>query len=210
MARGFLVSIEGGEGVGKTTQAGRVVDWLNAHGQEAIATREPGGSLGAERIRELFLSQEWPDYRTEIMLTMAARMDHNREIIEPHLRKGRWVVTDRFTDSMRAYQGKNPAAVRFMLSLLQLCQCPVPDHTIYLRMGVEKALARIAEKKGKNRYDNYDLAFHKQIADRFDYLAERNPKRMTVLRADDPIPTVTSKIIMTLSNAVFPLEFNNG
>ena len=141
--KGYLISIEGGEGVGKTTQVARVMDWLNNHGIEAVATREPGGSPGAEKIRDLFLSQEWRDYRTEIMLSMAARMDHYESTIRPKIQQGVWVVTDRFTDSMRAYQGTRAPAVRFILSLLDLCRCPMPDHTIYLRMDVEKALARI-------------------------------------------------------------------
>lgn len=189
--RGKLIAFEGTEGVGKTTQVKVLVEWLNEHGIEAIATREPGGSDGAEAIRKVFLDREWADHRTEIMLTMAARMDHLAETVKPALGKGTWVVSDRFTGSMRAYQGKTPKAVQFMISLLKLCDCPVPDLTILLQMDVETALERARKKFLLNRYDKYGLEFHRQIRERYNYLAERNPK-WEIVDAQDDIDVVST------------------
>jgi dTMP kinase len=198
-ARGKFVTFEGGEGAGKSTQVARLVAWLHGRGVTAIATREPGGSAGAEAIRELLVTGEpgrW-DGLTEALLISAARRDHVQRLIEPQLRRGVWVVSDRFFDSTLAYQGFGQGVARTHIAALQRAAVGelVPDLTLILDLPVEQAHARArARSGGLSRFERMDRAFHERIRQGFIEIAQAEPKRCTIIDAAADMDNVTQAV----------------
>lgn len=199
-----FISLEGGEGAGKSTQARALAAALGTRGIEAVVTREPGGSDGAEAIRALLLQgrvDRW-NARTEALLFAAARADHVATLIRPALAAGRWVICDRFLDSTRAYQGAaegvDDAAI---LALHDFgSQGLLPDRTFVLDVSVVQGTARAAERDGAgaDRFAARDAAFHDAVARGFRTIADREPDRVRLIDASGDAATVTGRLLAGL------------
>ncbi len=185
--QGRLITFEGGEGAGKTTQIGRLADRLSAAGITVELTREPGGTPGAEAIRELLVGgrpERWLPL-TELLLVLAARHDHLERRIRPALAAGRWVLCDRYTDSTKVYQGLAGGldlAQIERLHSLALAE-PRPDLTLLLDLPVSQGLSRRRQAALQNRFDAKSEAFHEQVRQGFLALAAAEPGRIQVIDA---------------------------
>lgn len=186
--RGRFITLEGGEGSGKSTQTGRLVEALMARGVEVVRTREPGGSPGAEDIRALALNgaaDRWSPM-TETLLMYASRSDHLERTIRPALARGAWVVCDRFADSSRAYQG---AGGGVDIDFIEAMDAAVvgdtqPDLTLIFDLPVELGLERALARGGADlRFESKGLAFHQRLRDGFRRIAESHPERCRVIDA---------------------------
>jgi dTMP kinase len=188
MARGFFITFEGGEGGGKSTQIRCLADRLAATGREVVATREPGGSPGAEAIRGLLVTgdpERWSPI-TETLLVYAARRDHIERVIAPALARGAVVLCDRFADSTRAYQGAGGGAPQGFIAVLeaQVLGPLRPDLTLILDLPVEMGLARAAGRGGaEGRFEAKGPAFHARLRAAFLAIAQAEPDRCTVIDA---------------------------
>jgi dTMP kinase len=187
MSRGRFITFEGGEGVGKSTQAGRLADALHERGIAAHCTREPGGSPGAEDIRQLLVTGEtgrW-DAMTEALLNFAARRDHLVTTVWPALERGTWVVSDRFADSTVAYQGYAHGLERAAIARLYALVVGnfAPDLTVILDAPVDLGLARAGARGGDDRYERMDVAFHERLRAGFLEIAQDEPGRCVVIDA---------------------------
>ncbi len=199
MTRGRFITFEGGEGTGKSTQVGRLVERLSTHGVEVVRTREPGGSPGAEAIRDLVVSgaaDRW-SARTELLLMYASRSDHLERTIRPALAAGRWVVCDRFADSSRAYQGAGGGAAKALIETLdrEIVGDDQPDLTLVfdlpVEIGLERALGRgVAE----TRFESKGLAFHHRLRDGFAAIAARDPERCRLIDATGTPDEVADRV----------------
>ena len=188
MPRGRFITLEGGEGAGKSTQAPLLVGALEGAGIAALGTREPGGSQGAEAIRRLLLEGEsarW-DAQQEVLLLVAARRDHVARLIEPALARGLWVVCDRFADSTLAYQGYGrnlPLADIDMLHRFALGGF-APDLTLILDLPVAIGHARAAARPAvADRFERLDPAFHDRLRQGFREIAAGDPDRCVLIDA---------------------------
>ena len=201
-ARGRFITLEGGEGAGKSTQCRRLAAALEAAGKTVVLTREPGGSEGAEAIRRLLVEGEtarW-DGIAELLMLYAARRDHVEKTIEPALRRGDWVVCDRFADSTMAYQGygfelgREPVETVHAVALGALA----PDLTLILDIAVEDGLARAgrrdAAQDASNRYERMDRGFHERLRQGFLDIARREPERCILIDADRDESSVAAAI----------------
>ena len=173
---GRFITFEGIDGSGKSTQSRRFVEKLRALGQDVILTREPGGSTGAEQIRELVLTGD-PDRwsaETELLLFTAARRDHLEKTIEPVLAAGRTIVCDRFADSTRVYQGATRGDLRAKVDALHALMIGrEPDMTFIIDMDPTIALERgLARKSGEDRFEDFGLGFQETL--RYGFLAIAN------------------------------------
>ena len=202
--RGRFITLEGGEGGGKSTQIRHLLPWLKEQGIDALATREPGGSPGAERIRELLVTghaDRWTPL-TEVLLHYAARQDHIRAVIEPTLAAGRWVVCDRFFDSTLAYQGYgHGVALDFIETLSRqiVGDSYRPDVTVILDLPPAEGLRRShARDNAERRYESMPIDFHERLRRGFLTIAEREPKRCVVIDASQAIDEVQSAIRLAI------------
>lgn len=197
--RGKFITLEGGEGVGKSTQAVMLVKYLAGCGIEAIATREVGGSPSAEEIRALWLSkgEGYWDPISEVLLIMAARREHISRKILPALDSCKWVVSDRFIDSTRAYQGigldigveKVDAIYREIAGDLW------PDLTLLLDAPVDVGLGRMAARKGEDdRYQQQKREFHEKLYNAYHDIAAREAKRFCIVDASVDADRVAKSI----------------
>lgn len=200
MARGYFITLEGGEGAGKSTQARRLALALAAAGVPVLRTREPGGAPGAERIRDLLLSPGSWDSLTEAMLHFAARREHVVRSIRPMLEAGAWVICDRFADSTLAYQGAGQGLA--FETWARLCDLTLeglqPDLTLILDLPVEAGLARAAARSTADRYEKLGADFHARIRAGFADIARREPTRCVVLDAARDAEAVYASITETL------------
>ncbi len=207
MARGRFITLEGGEGAGKSTQIRLLSDALAAAGVEVVATREPGGSDGAEAIRGLLVSGDTGRWsaRTEALLHTAARRDHLERTVWPALDAGRWVVCDRFFDSTMAYQGYGLGLGRDWVAALQTLALGDfrPDLTLILDLPAETGLARAASRRGaEDRYERMDVGFHKRLRDGFLDIAAREPERCVVVDADRAVEAVRAAVLDAVARLV--------
>ena len=199
MASGKFITLDGGEGTGKSTQVTLLAEGLRDAGKDVTVTREPGGAPGAEEIRTLLVEgavERW-DPMTEALLHVAARRQHLKETIQPALDAGRWVVCDRFADSTMAYQGYGLGLGRdAMAGLHQLAIGGMtPDLTVVLDLAVETGLARAAAKTGgEDRYERMDAEFHRRLRDGFLDIARREPERCVVIDAVGAVDAVRAAI----------------
>ncbi len=189
-SRGRFITFEGGEGAGKSTQVARLVARLKAHGIEAVATREPGGSPRAEALRAFILSGRAKPLGPvgEAVLFSAARADHVDVLIRPAIARGAWVVCDRFSDSTRAYQGAAGAADPALIEALQRVAIADmdPDMTILMDIAPEIGLARAEQRRGADGADRFEgegIAFHRALRRAFLDIAGRARKRIVVVDA---------------------------
>lgn len=205
MATGKFITFEGGEGGGKSTQLALLAKVLEDAGIEVLTTREPGGTPGAEEIRNLLVrgtTDRWPPV-AEALLHFAARVDHVEKTIQPALESGVWVLCDRFTDSTLAYQGGGHG---LGLDRIQTLKTDIlgdfaPDLTLILDITVEEGLARAFGRAGtEDRYERMDLGFHTRIRDTFLALAEAEPERCVVIDAAGSVDDVQREICATVSH----------
>jgi dTMP kinase len=197
---GRFITLEGGEGAGKSTQARLLADALTERGVAVLRTREPGGAPGAEVLRELLLggSVEW-SAPAETLLHFAARAEHIETTIRPALASGTWVVCDRFYDSTMAYQGYGQGADRAMIAALTRMLGVVPDVTLVLdvsdAVAVERQLKRGADA---DRYERLDALFHARVRQGFRDIAAAAPERCVLLPGDGSEADVHAAIITVL------------
>jgi dTMP kinase len=203
-APGRFITLEGGEGAGKSTQITRLKSWLEGRGCSVVATREPGGSPGAEMIRKLLVEgpvERW-DGTTEALLHFAARREHLRSTVWPALKRGAWVLSDRFADSTLAYQGYGHGVDRKIFE--QLYQVAVgafrPDLTLVLDLPIEAGLARAVARRGtETRYESLPPDFHARVRAGFLEIAAQDPRRCVVIDATGDIDTIAGAIARAVS-----------
>jgi len=198
MARGVFITFEGIDGSGKSSQARLLADNLQAAGHDTRLTREPGGSQGAEEIRRLLVEGD-PDRwsaETEILLFTAARRDHLEKTIEPALKAGKTVVSDRFADSTRVYQGAARAALRPMVDQLHSQMIGVePDLTFIIDMDPAAALSRgLARGSGEDRFEDLGLAFQEKLRTGFLALTKDFPDRCHVINGARNMDVIAAQI----------------
>ncbi len=204
MTRGKFITFEGGEGAGKTTQAILLAEALEKAGVETLQTREPGGTFGAEAIRDLVLkgtSDRWSGM-TELLLMYAARLDHVEKLIIPALERGVWVISDRFADSSLAYQGyaRGLGADRVKDVHEAVMGGFEPDLTILFDMDPVLAQKRVETRgEGLTRFDAESLDFHKTLRTAFLEIAEGNPNRVHTVDADGTRGNVQNQILFALT-----------
>jgi len=203
MFKGKFITIEGCEGTGKSTQI-KLLEKKLKRRIKIKATREPGGSFGAEDIRKLIFKskkQNWSPI-TEALLHISARSDHLEKLIKPNLQKGSWVICDRFRDSTIAYQGYGNG---LKLDVLEIMQDSIfnkfhADLTIILDMDAKKFLNRVKKRKsGIQKYEKMNINFHKKIRNGFLEIAKKNKKRCFVLNAEEDSIIVNKKILQIIN-----------
>jgi dTMP kinase len=190
MARGKFITLEGGEGAGKSTQARLLTERLRSAGHDVVLTREPGGTAFAEQVREFILASTTAGHGalSEALLFYAARADHLEKILRPALSAGRWVVCDRFSDSSRVYQSlAGDLPIETYVALEQIVVAPtVPDLTVILDIraedGLRRATARGADaQRAADPYEGRGLGFHEQLRKGFLEIAKSEPQRCVVI-----------------------------
>lgn len=201
MDRGVFISIEGGEGVGKSTQISALKQALEDHSISVLLTREPGGTDGAEAIRSLLLdgSDDRWGAGPEALLFAAARGDHVEKRIKPALAAGTWVISDRFIDSSRAYQGASLGLGDADVLELHRIGCGgfLPDRTLILDLNDEEAARRASVRdQGKaDRIGGRDAAFHAQVRRAFHHYANTEPNRVRLIDASGEPSAVTIRLL---------------
>jgi dTMP kinase len=199
MARAFFMTFEGGEGAGKSTQVARLCARLLRMGYDVVATREPGGSPGAERIRDLLVRGEadrWSPV-TETLLMYAARRDHIERVIRPALARGATVICDRFIDSTRAYQGAGGGAPDALIAALEahVLDGALPDLTLVFDLPVTVGLGRAAGRgDSEARFEGMDTAFHERLRAGFLEIARREPRRCVIIDAASDVERVAARV----------------
>ena len=206
---GAFITFEGGEGAGKSTQIKAVGDRLSALGHEVMTTREPGGSSGAEAIREFLLFGGHDlSARAEIMMHFAARCDHVDQVIRPAVAAGKIVLCDRFFDSTMAYQaygrGNGDPALIGMVQTLRDLVGMIPDLTVLfqvdLETGLRRAMARAVAISGQgaplDRYESADRSFHERVAEGFRTIAEAEPGRFARVSSEsENVEAITDTVV---------------
>ena len=196
---GKFITLEGGEGVGKSTQVSALADAIRSHGIDVVETREPGGSEGAERIRELLLTGSDDRWGTEAeaLLFAAARADHVDKVIRPALLAGKWVVSDRFIDSSLAYQGGAGGlgieAVR-EINAFGIGET-FPDRSLVLMLDEGSARAQARDSDGSDRIGGRDVDYHHKVATAFRLIAAEEPERVRLIDASGSPGDVTGRLL---------------
>lgn len=199
MGRGRFITLEGGEGAGKSTQIRLLADALRAAGIDVVTTREPGGSPGAEAVRDLLVNGEpgrWLPV-SEAMLLSAARHDHVMRTIRPALDAGQWVLCDRFADSTMAYQGYGHGLDHGVLTALRDIAVgdTTPDLTLILDIDPAQGLARAASRRGgEDRYERMQITFHEKLREGYQAIAKAEPSRCAIIDASSGIDAIQSDI----------------
>jgi dTMP kinase len=199
MIRGKFITLEGGEGVGKTTNLTFIGDYLQEHNIPVVVTREPGGTVLAEKIRHLLLDKdsEIISEQAELLLIFAARAQHIKHVIEPALAQGEWVLCDRFTDATYAYQG---GGRNMRISTIEWLENLVqgnlrPDLTVLLDAPVEIGIERARERGSFDRFELEKISFFEHVRRAYLLQAELHPERIKLIRANRPLVDVQSALI---------------
>ena len=196
--RGKFITIEGTEGVGKTTNIQYIQDWLLAKELSFIATREPGGTPLAEQIRELLLvpRDELVCNTAELLLMFAGRAQHLNQVIEPNLNQGAWVLCDRFTDATYAYQGAGRNMSDSLIAELEtIVQGSLrPDLTLILDIPVELGLKRASDRSEPDRFEQEKMAFFQAVRNGYLSIAQQDPQRCVVIDASQSLDAVQESI----------------
>ncbi len=204
MTRGRFITFEGGEGAGKSTQVQRLAARLQSQRREVVTTREPGGSPGAESIRDLVLrgdADRWSPV-TETLLMYAARRDHIERVIRPALDRGTWVVCDRFADSTRAYQGAAGGTAPGLITALEayILEDVRPDLTLVFDLPAEVGLARAHARAGAEmRFESKGMAFHERLREGFRAIADAEPGRCALIDATGSMDAVEAAVWATVT-----------
>jgi dTMP kinase len=206
MLPGRFITLEGGEGAGKSTQARRLADALAAEGLPVLRTREPGGAPGAEAVRRLLLGAGPWDGVAECMLHFAARREHVARTIRPALEAGIWVVSDRFADSTLAYQCFGQGVPRTAFDALAAVALDGlrPDLTLVLEIDPAEGLARAMARGDANRYEAMDDAFHARVRAGFRAIAAAEPDRCVIIDATDAPEGVAAAILRNIRTRLMP------
>lgn len=205
---GFFITLEGGDGSGKTTVLGRVAAYLQNHSMPYIITREPGGIEIAEKIRSIILDPAHTamDARTEALLYAAARSQHLAEVVEPALGQGITVLCDRFVDSSLVYQGvARGLGIEAVREINRFATGGrMPDLTFYLDVDPEVGLSRIAANQGRevNRLDLESLEFHLKVKAGYEQVIAAEKQRIVVLDANRPIHMVEQELVQVLKDRI--------
>lgn len=206
MTKGKLITVEGIDGSGKTTQVKRLVDYLTLKGFDVLHVREPGGTQIGEMVRDILLHVDM-DPLTELFLFTASRVENIKANILPALEKGKVIVCDRFIDSTYAYQGFGRGlkyevidAQAFVDRLVNV------DHTLFLELRLEDSIERMNARLGqdKDRLDSLDIEVKKRVADGFTQACIRNPNRAVKINANGSVDEVTSSILEWVDNVFIP------
>lgn len=199
MKKGCFITLEGGDGSGKTLQINALKEKLEATGKTVLKTREPGGSEGAEEIRKLLLTGEpnrWLPM-TDVLLLYAARLDHVEKLIKPALNKGSWVISDRFADSTIAYQGHGYGLGK--QAIMDVHKATLgdfqPDLTIILDLPLDIGLKRANDNgSGEDRYERMGRDFHERQREGYLEIAANNPERCVIIDASGTVDEVAELI----------------
>jgi dTMP kinase len=209
--RGRFITFEGGEGAGKSTQAGRLADRLRQLAIPVLVTREPGGSAGADIMRHVLLSGAAKPLGplVEAILFAAARDDHVNATIRPGLDEGRWVICDRFIDSTRVYQGVlgsvDPKLIRALERLTTADT--MPDLTLILDLPPKVGLARAAQRRGRalaDRFETETVEFHTVLRQAYIEIAKAEPARCVLIDADRPVDWIADDIWAAVNTRLDP------
>lgn len=219
-SHGRFITFEGGEGVGKSTQVKRLVGALSQSSIPAVRTREPGGTPKAEAVRAFILqgrSEAWGP-GAEAVLFAAARLDHVNQLVAPNLDAGRWVISDRFSDSTRAYQGLTGGVDVRLIDALEVLALNgnTPDLTIVLDMDPEAAFRRVLERETEavlaetgDRFEKEDLEWHKRLRDAFLAIARNNADRCVVIPAGQSEDNLAQEIWDVMVRRFPELQFEH-
>lgn len=192
--RGKFITIEGVEGVGKTTNIAFIKDWLTQNNIPYLTSREPGGTPIAEEIRQVLLNprDEAVCNKTELLLMFAARAQHLEEVILPQLNNGNWVLCDRFTDATYAYQGAGRNMDSQLISKLEsMIQGTLrPDLTLILDIPPKEGLKRANQRGSLDRFEQEKIEFFERVRECYQLIAKRDPKRCVVIDASQPLSVV--------------------
>ncbi|WP_294123548.1 dTMP kinase [Sphingomonas sp.] len=206
MTRGRFISLEGGEGVGKSTQMKALAEALRGRGLTVVVTREPGGSPGAEAIRMLLLEGDETRWnpRAEALLFAAARADHVEKTIKPALERGEWVLSDRFLDSSLAYQGEaGGLGIEAVRSLHRFgSEDFLPDRTLVLALDESEGALRARARDGHlgDRIGSRSPSYHAAVDAGFRAMAEQEPNRVKLIDASGNAETVTARLLYALGD----------
>lgn len=204
MVKGKFITIEGTEGVGKSTNIAFIQDWLVKQGLDVVMTREPGGTPLAEELRQILLAKrdEAFDPSAELLLIFAARAQHLAQVILPALSRGAWVVSDRFTDATYAYQGFGRGLnLETIETLENLVQGTLrPDLTLVLDIEVELGLARASARAELDRFESEKVEFFERVRAGYQKRAEQNPQRYARVDAGQPLDQVQQDIERVLKS----------
>jgi dTMP kinase len=204
--RGLFLTLEGAEGVGKSTNIEYITQYLERRGIEYVLTREPGGTALAEKIRDLLLAvhEEPMSELTELLLVFAARAQHLDKVIQPALSKGKWVVCDRFTDATFAYQGAGRGlSVETIGQLQLLVQGELrPDLTLILDLDPEIGLARASNRGELDRFELEQQSFFRHVRQSYLDIAQAEPERCKVIDASKPLTDVKLDLLAALEQGL--------
>ncbi len=202
--KGLFITLEGIEGSGKSTHLEYVVSYLQENNKEVVSTREPGGTLVGEKIRDLLLDKSLPNMQveTELMLMFAARVEHVKTVIEPALCQGKFVVCDRFFDATYAYQGygreinveRIDQLRQFSIGDLQ------PDLTLLLDVTLEVSESRVEARGERDRFENEKIAFYEKVRHGYLNIAKNQPERVKIINATKSIDDVQENIKNCIDN----------
>ncbi len=199
--RGYFLTFEGGEGMGKSTQIAVVDKFLRVAGEQVVFTREPGGTPLGERIRELLLDREGGMQReSELLLMFAARAEHLAQVVVPALAAGKWVICDRFTDASYAYQGGGRGLSDMRIKILEdwVQDGLKPDLTILLDGSISVGMERVGRRGERDRFEQEARGFFQRVRDSYLQRARREPNRFVVLDATAPKEKVSAAIVAKL------------
>lgn len=200
MKPGLFITFEGGEGGGKTTQSTLLYEALHKRGVDVLRTREPGGTTGAEQIRQLLVQGDAVSWEkmTELLLHYAARVEHVEKQVKPALAAGKVVICDRFTDSTLSYQGYGHRLGKPIIEMMRHLTLGnfQPDLTFILDLPPEKGIGRANSRQGTdNRYEQMGLEFHARVREGFLEIAKVESERCVLLDASEPIEVLHGKIL---------------
>lgn len=208
MGKGFFITLEGGEGAGKSTQQAQIVKWLKSRGKEVVETREPGGTAVSEQIRQVLLDTRNAglDSKAELLLMFAARTQLLQEVIRPALVAGKVVVSDRFTDASYAYQGGGRRMGADTVAVLEafVHRDLQPDLTLLFDMPVEQGMRRVAGRGTADRFEVESLKFFDRVRNSYLERAAEFPERFSIIDASQDQQQVWQQVRETLE-AVSPL-----
>ena len=212
--KGHFITLEGGDGSGKTTQIELLSDYLRGRGIDASTTREPGGTRLGEALRDIILHSSDPiDDKVELLLMFAARSQHITEVIKPRLASGQWVLSDRFTDATFAYQGGGrQVAIKDIEGLQIFVQGDfTSDKTILLDLPVEQGILRLTRRgEAHDRIEQQDLAFKRRVREAYLERYRQCRSRIALVDASGTIAQVHQAIRTEVENMMSPSEQENG
>ena len=199
-----FITLEGGEGVGKTTNLAFIEDYLTTRGVDLLRTREPGGTPLGERIRGLLLDSGGMNSLSELLLVFAARAQHLDEVIRPALAAGRWVLCDRFTDASYAYQGGGRNLDLSVIGFLeQWVQAGLqPDLTLLLDTSIEVGMSRVRDRGATDRFESEHLGFFEKVRAAYLERADKYPDRIKRVDASGSLGSVQAGIAMHLDHLI--------